>query len=409
MSELNIDSTYGVIVIQDMNAVHVDYNYARIFGYRSPEELLTQIDTFLDLIDPSLHSIAKQNYRDIVHGNKVPHGHTFTNIDKNGREFTVFAIDHLIEWKGKPALQVTVMDLSLVEEANRRLRENDLKYKRLVTQSGQGILVHRNFKPLMLNDAWVKMMRAESKEFVLRQDSVLNIVEPCNQEIAVERNRAKMQGLIVENESNIFANICYDGTKRYFNVYDNLIEWDGELAIQVVLEDVTDKVEMEKELAYRASHDQLTNLLNRFSVFEWLKENQTSTNNMCCMLIDIDDFKVINDKHGHLVGDNVIGTFASILKSITDDVGIAGRWGGEEFIVFIPNSTIEHTHQLANSICDSFHKIKFTAEQNYFNATVSIGLSFSDNVKHISIDQLIRQADDCLYQAKSSGKNCVRF
>ncbi len=51
MSELNIDSTYGVIVIQDMNAVHVDYNYARIFGYRSPEELLTQIDTFLDLID----------------------------------------------------------------------------------------------------------------------------------------------------------------------------------------------------------------------------------------------------------------------------------------------------------------------------------------------------------------------
>lgn len=412
MTELNIDSSYGVIIVQDMKAVHVDDNYARIYGYRTPQELLSSIDSFLDLIDPSWHDIARQNYNEIISGQAVPRGHTFKNVDPHGREFTVFTIDHLIEWQGKPALQVTVMDLTMVEEANRRLRENDLKYKRLITRSGQGILVHRNFKPLMVNESWVKMMRAESIEAVMSKESVLDIVEPESRQTAIERNQSKLSGETVESESNVFANICYDGTKRYFNVYDNLIEWDNEPAIQVVLEDVTEKVMLEKELAYKASHDQLTDLLNRFAVYEWLKEQQASAETMSCMLMDIDDFKKINDTHGHMAGDNVIGTFASIIKSIVEGKGVAGRWGGEEFIVFLPDASESDSRKLAEKLCKSFNDIVFENSDSQFSVSVSVGFSYSDGSysadnKGKSIDSLIRDADDRLYQAKSEGKNRV--
>ena len=61
----------------------------------------------------------------------TPRGKTFTNIDRHGKRFTVFSVDHVIEWEGKPALQVTTIDLSIMVEANKKIREKDLMFKRL--------------------------------------------------------------------------------------------------------------------------------------------------------------------------------------------------------------------------------------------------------------------------------------
>lgn len=99
MSSINFESTYGVITIQDMNVVSVDANYARIYGYQSPEELLSNIDSFLDLISEDYHVLAYQNYLETVSGQRDPQVHTYTNVDRNGREFTVFSIDHVTEWQ----------------------------------------------------------------------------------------------------------------------------------------------------------------------------------------------------------------------------------------------------------------------------------------------------------------------
>ena len=83
MSSINFESTYGVIIIQDMNVVSVDANYARIYGYQSPEDF---------------HVAAYKNYLETVSGQRDPQVHTFTNVDRNGREFTMFSIDHVTEW-----------------------------------------------------------------------------------------------------------------------------------------------------------------------------------------------------------------------------------------------------------------------------------------------------------------------
>ena len=213
-----------------------------------------------------------------------------------------------------------------------------------------------------------------------------------------------------DSKSNIVENICFDGKKRFFNIYDSPIEWEGEPAMQVVLEDFTDKVEFEKALEYRASHDQLTDLYNRSAVYDWLDEHLKSSDDIFCILMDIDDFKKVNDTHGHQVGDQVIQSLSSIIKNTVENLeGVAGRWGGEEFIIFLPNTSFTKTEFIAESIRSDFNKVQYLpSTKKAFNASVSIGISSHNSYDEmISIDELIKKADKYLYLAKAQGKNCL--
>ncbi|UPR34609.1 GGDEF domain-containing protein [Vibrio cyclitrophicus] len=409
MSSINFESTYGVITIQDMNVVSVDANYARIYGYQSPEELLSNIDSFLDLISEDYHVLAYQNYLETVSGQRDPQVHTYTNVDRNGREFTVFSIDHVTEWQGRPALQVTVIDLSPAIQLQNAVREQDKMYHDMIMQSGQGILVHRDFKPLMVNQSWVNMQGAASIEQVLELDSILELVPKQNTDGISKHYQAIVSGEL-SGTSTVVENIGFDGVHRFFNIYDNAITWKGQPAVQVVLEDVTQKVMLEKQLVHQANYDEMTNLLNRRAIYEWLREHMSSNNYLVCMLLDIDDFKSINDTYGHMVGDEVICALANITKRNAEKVGgVAGRWGGEEFIIFIPNASLETAHEVSEQVRQQFHQVEFKIdEQIRFDSSVSIGISDSQACEGgVTIDALVNLTDQSLYRAKANGKNCV--
>lgn len=409
MSSINFESTYGVITIQDMNVVSVDANYARIYGYQSPEELLSDIDSFLDLISEEYHVLAYQNYLETVSGQRDPQVHTYTNIDRNGREFTVFSIDHVTEWQGRPALQVTVIDLSPAIQLQNAVREQDKMYHDMIMQSGQGILVHRDFKPLMVNQSWVKLQGGSSIEQVLALDSILDLVPQQNTDGIYKHYQAIVSGEL-SGTSTVVENIGFDGVHRFFNIYDNAITWKGQRAVQVVLEDVTQKVMLEKQLVHQANYDEMTDLLNRRAIYEWLREHMFSKNYLVCMLLDIDDFKSINDTYGHMVGDEVICALASITKRNAEKVGgVAGRWGGEEFIIFIPNASLETALEVSEEIRQQFNQVEFkVGEQIRFNSSVSIGISDSRACEDgVTIDALVNLTDQSLYRAKANGKNCV--
>lgn len=409
MSSINFESTYGVITIQDMNVVSVDANYARIYGYQSPEELLSDIDSFLDLISEEYHVLAYQNYLETVSGQRDPQVHTYTNIDRNGREFTVFSIDHVTEWQGRPALQVTVIDLSPAIQLQNAVREQDKMYHDMIMQSGQGILVHRDFKPLMVNQSWVKLQGGSSIEQVLALDSILDLVPQQNSDGIYKHYQAIVSGEL-SGTSTVVENIGFDGVHRFFNIYDNAITWKGQRAVQVVLEDVTQKVMLEKQLVHQANYDEMTDLLNRRAIYEWLREHMFSKNYLVCMLLDIDDFKSINDTYGHMVGDEVICALASITKRNAEKVGgVAGRWGGEEFIIFIPNTPLETALEVSEEIRQQFNQVEFkVGEQIRFNSSVSIGISDSRACEDgVTIDALVNLTDQSLYRAKTNGKNCV--
>jgi len=169
----------------------------------------------------------------------------------------------------------------------------------------------------------------------------------------------------------------------------------------IILYWISAKSLKEKELI---SKDYLTNLFNRRYFYEIIenfiqlsKRNKTPIS--LCM-IDIDNFKNINDQYGHSVGDIVLKTFADEVKEIIRQSDILVRFGGEEFLLLLPNTNIDNAEILANKICTHFNK-----SSNEVHFTVSIGISEYKN--NNSIDNLINEADQCLYLAKENGKNQV--
>ena len=404
----NFDSAQGHMTLQNHRIIDVDNEIARIFGFRSREELLLNVEFVYALVPESYQNLAKKRYLEAIKG-KLNKGKLYTDIPANDRNISIFCLSHIIELNGKPALKVTIIDITSVVEAQRKRNETDRMYRKLLSTSKQGILIHRNFKPLMVNQTWVEQQGAGSIEQVLAMDSIISIVPEDQREAAIRRCGNILDGH-TPNFSSVVSNQCFDGSYKYFNLYDNVINWEGEDAIQVILEEVTDKVLLEKELLHRAMHDDLTQVLNRRAIYDWLKKPVNQHMVMSCMLIDIDDFKSINDRFGHTVGDTVIKHLADTIKTHVELLGgVVGRWGGEEFIVFIPKAKSAHTRIIGERICLTFNQHTFYGiNRRAFTTSVSIGVTNQCECHSANtIDTLIRVTDDALYRAKANGKNQV--
>ncbi|WP_282110758.1 GGDEF domain-containing protein [Shewanella algicola] len=151
--------------------------------------------------------------------------------------------------------------------------------------------------------------------------------------------------------------------------------------------------------------DPLTGLKNRLFLSANLERISSSANTLTVLMIDIDNFKQINDTYGHPFGDEVILRVADTIGQYChgrNKIGV--RYGGEEFLCLMVDETAEHTAELAETICHAITQITWPIKQ--LIVTVSIGVS--TNTLHKSGDfKLIEQADEALYQAKSDGKNRV--
>ena len=165
-----------------------------------------------------------------------------------------------------------------------------------------------------------------------------------------------------------------------------------------------------KELHFLATRDPLTGSLNRRSFNELFAEHFTKARKnqeeLCCIMVDIDHFKRVNDNYGHAVGDDVIKLLADILESSTRDVDVVGRYGGEEFCIVLPGLTIEDAVLVAERMR---LRIKDESEKTFTSGprvTASLGVSsILDHARDPA--HLNDLADQALYTAKQTGRNRV--
>ena len=162
-----------------------------------------------------------------------------------------------------------------------------------------------------------------------------------------------------------------------------------------------------KELKQIAITDKLTKLYNRVkldeSLLKELKRAKRYNHPFGLILVDIDNFKVVNDSYGHLVGDKVLKELASILTHYTREIDICGRWGGEEFMIICPETNYEGIGKLAELLR---HKVESNEFEHVKTVTASFGIAEFKPTD--SFDSVILKADKALYNAKHAGKNCVR-
>lgn len=191
-------------------------------------------------------------------------------------------------------------------------------------------------------------------------------------------------------------------------LYDKLSSLNNQL-IKLQQELVEKNIEIEKleeELMRAATTDKLTEAFNRRKFESLLSIEIERTNRYyiptsLCMF-DIDHFKIVNDTYGHKTGDYVLKTLVTVAKNNIRKVDSLGRWGGEEFVVLLPETDIEGAKELAAKIRKSVEKYDF---EGIHSLTCSFGIAQFKAGE--SMDSFIKRVDDALCHAKNCGRNRV--
>ena len=164
-----------------------------------------------------------------------------------------------------------------------------------------------------------------------------------------------------------------------------------------------------EEMQVKATHDALTRLWNRSAILDMLQRDiaraRREGSSVGVLLCEIDHFKSVNDTHGHAAGDEVLQEAARRFVDSVRDYDVVGRYGGEEFLIFLPGCPSRKTADRAEQIRLAFSSPPFHTKAGPLNITLSIGAVAAADWKTASAEELIRIADAALYRAKNAGRN----
>ena len=181
------------------------------------------------------------------------------------------------------------------------------------------------------------------------------------------------------------------------------------ISAQHLISAVRSRAKRASILNYYMTTDSLTGLLNHSSILkqlnvELLRAKQKDMP-LSFIMVDIDQFKIINDTYGHPLGDVVIKKLAELFLTRLRNQDIVGRYGGEEFALILPGATIADSKKICDVLRVQFSKYGFTADDKEFFVTFSAGISCFDGVNDAA--SIILEADKALYKAKQMGRNRV--
>lgn len=258
--------------------------------------------------------------------------------------------------------------------------------------------------PILIEEDLVGLVFIYLKSAFQHSEEIASFLSSFSQAIS------GMYRLYSSNQALRHSNIQLEHHKHKL---EELVE-DRTEALNIALKNEADHNAMliaaNKELLYFATTDFLTGLLNRRHFFE-LAETQfklsQAQNKYCCLvMIDIDYFKNINDRHGHQTGDELLKKVSNIIQQGFDESSLVSRFGGEEFAVLLPQTSIDSAYTLCQKLLKDVENTKLHTLENTISVTISIGLSRC--LKNDSnIEKALVCADKALYEAKHNGRNSI--
>lgn len=299
-------------------------------------------------------------------------------------------------------------------------RRNEGRYRSLFTRTNDAVfLIDPRLRYLEVNEQGAALLGYTPEELVGKPMS--EVVAPTEL-AAMKANFSRLQH---EDPLPLFERtmIRKDGSRIITEISITLVsdELGQPLYHQSVVRDITERKRLEDQLRYSleemqalAMQDPLTGLLNRQAVTEhaeaeWFRA-QRESRPLCLVLIDLDNLKVINDTQGHAVGDKVILELARCIKIQKRRYDWSGRWGGDEFLLVLPGTTLSEAGDVAERIRNLYISSPLVLETGE-DASLSMGVACYSG-RHedkTDLNRLLSQADQALYTAKESGKNQVQL
>ncbi len=204
-------------------------------------------------------------------------------------------------------------------------------------------------------------------------------------------NNLSLRDILVYAMDNIFIVLFAVGIHMYFST--------------IKYEDF----KLKHKLLYLSQNDSLTGLLNRNAVEKFVEDYSKSKNLSAMFILDIDNFKLLNDTLGHIKGDEALIDISKNLKEIFSNKECVARLGGDEFVIFIPSiENKEYSIEKARKILNTF-PMDYKNDNITISLGCSIGIAFSKGPDHNLYDNLYKNADNAMYQVKKAGKNKIKI
>lgn len=208
--------------------------------------------------------------------------------------------------------------------------------------------------------------------------------------------------------------IISEDTQKCYEFHETVLKEKNKVLGSVyIFNDITKQKDVIRKLDNLASYDEMTQIYNRRRLMEEAEKELLKAKRygeeLSVFIFDIDRFKEVNDKYGHLVGDEVLKGVVKASKDRIRNTDICGRYGGEEFLIICPNTSRENALKIAEDIRQAIENLEIEFDQQKIRVTISGGIAstISCNEK-TTIQQIIKEADKALYCAKNSGRNKVR-
>ena len=300
------------------------------------------------------------------------------------------------------------------ERITRDLRESEARFRGVVAQSLVGITMIENGKFSYTNAKYDEMFGYDAHE--LRRLGPLDLVLDADRPVVMEALRKRLEG-DADTVEYVFRGRRRDGAVIDLECHGSVMDLDGRRVLISVLRDITDRTRAEREinalqelLRRQATRDSLTGLHNRRYLEESLRRELTCARleqyPVSVIMSDLDHFKTINDRFGHLAGDEVLRAFARLIEGHVRGIDIACRYGGEEFLVVLRGMSGDMAGERAEQLRRSVERTPVKTGGAAIAMTASFGVACFPHDGQTT-DTLIAAADDALYAAKAAGRNRV--
>lgn len=307
-------------------------------------------------------------------------------------------------------IAIAVAKAKMFEEMKQReeaLRDSEERYRALYDDNpSMYFTVDKEGKVLSVNQFGAEQLGYSVKELV--GQSVLNVFYEDDKNAVLEQLTA-----CIHNPTQIahweFRKVVKNGSVLWVKeVARTVRDTNGNTVILIVCEDITERKRQEEQIYHLAMHDPLTNLPNR-RVLEKNLERVVSRSQQghrsALLLVDLDNFKVVNDTLGHLAGDQLLITLAHFLRRTLRQCDLLARFGGDEFAVLLEDTSLQEVKTIAERLYQEVNEFRFHLNSYVFDFTTSIGISFIDG--SLDAKTVLALADSALYAAKDSGKNRI--
>lgn len=326
----------------------------------------------------------------------------------DGSAFHALLYATIIEFEGRPCYFAACTDITARKEAEEQLRRNHEELQ-AITASLPALIarVDRDLRCQFANYTFERWIGISSQRLI-GQD-IAAVLSPGAEELLSGQLRrcfdARSAPVQIECDVPTLGGVRV----MAINVVPHR-EGDEVTSLFLVATDVTASKRQELELRKKATFDALTGLLNRgecFAIAERILEQcRAAGSPLCAVMIDLDHFKEINDTHGHDAGDQVLRAFGQALNSIIREDDVAGRIGGEEFLLVLPRMSLRTTTALAERIREMTSALKIPINGESITVSASMGIAQIHGEKE-SLGDLVKQADAALYTSKDAGRNRV--